>query len=64
VRFPSAEGADRYLEHVRRDRKLNDAYCGDSEPSGGARYVLTDVSACGTIVRESAQALRVTCFTR
>jgi hypothetical protein len=64
VRFPSAEGADRYLEQVRRDRQLNDAYCGDSEPSGGARYVLADVSACGSIERESAQALRVTCFTR
>jgi hypothetical protein len=64
VRFASAEATDRYLEQVRRDRQLNDAYCGDTEPSGGARYVLADVFACGSIRRESAQALHVTCFTR
>jgi hypothetical protein len=64
VRFSSAEAADRFLERVRRDRQLNDAYCGDSEPIGGARYALIDVSACGSIHRESAQALHVTCFTR
>ena len=64
VRFSSAEAADRYLEQVRRDRQLNDAYCGDSEPSGGARYALADVSACGSIKRESPQVLSVTCFTR
>ena len=64
VRFSSAEAADRYLEQVRRDRQLNDAYCGDDEPQGGARYALADVSACGSIRRESARELRVTCFTR
>lgn len=64
VSFPSAEAVERYLDQIRRDRHLNDTYCGYSEPSGGARYALADVSACGFIERESAKALSVTCFTR
>jgi hypothetical protein len=64
VRLPSPEAADRYLDRVRRDRKLNDEYCNGSEPARGARYFLPEVSACGAVERASAEIIEVQCNTR
>jgi hypothetical protein len=64
VRLASAEATDRYLEQVRRDRKLNDAYCGGEEPADGVRYFLPAVMACGAVRRTSPQIIEVRCNTR
>lgn len=64
VRLPSAEAAGRYLEQVRRARKLNDAYCSGEEPTDGARYFLPAVMACGAVRRASPALIEVRCNTR
>lgn len=48
VRFDSPTSALLYLERVRADRKLNDAFCNHADPSGGARYFLPQYTACGS----------------
>jgi hypothetical protein len=54
-----------YVERVRRDRRLNDQYCGDSEPTSGARYALPELYACGTVTAGSSPAvLDIVCQTR
>ncbi len=64
VRLPSSEAATRYLEEAKLQRKLDDGYCSPDEPTNGARYILTDVSACGSVERISAQTIEVHCNTR
>jgi hypothetical protein len=64
VRLPSSEAAGRYLEEARRVRKLDDVYCSPHEPGNGARYFLSDVSACGSIELMSGQIIEVHCNTR
>ncbi len=64
ARLPSAEAVDRYLEETKRLRMTNDDYCLSSEPAGGARYFLRDVSACGSVARTSRDVLVITCHTR
>jgi hypothetical protein len=65
IRFDSSESVDRYVEQLERERKLDDAYCGDAEPSGGARYFLPALFACGTVGRGArAGTLEMACNTR
>ena len=64
VRFDSPEGVASYVEQARLQRTLNDAYCGSSEPSGGVRYFLDDVTACGSATVLSPASLKVVCHTR
>lgn len=64
VRLPSVAAADRYLEQVRRERKLDDTYCPGEEPADGARYFLPAVMACGAVSRTSPQMIEVRCNTR
>jgi hypothetical protein len=65
VRLPSASALDQYLEQTKRDRQLDDAYCGAAEPSGGARYFLAKSFACGTLQHgSSATSLEIACNTR
>src|SRR4051812_44546972 len=63
VRLPSSEAVDRYLDQARAAGEPNAEYCND-EPSSDARYFLKDVSACGSVHRESLQVLEVVCYTR
>lgn len=64
VRLSSAEAADRYLEQAKAQRRLDPQYCQDEEPSGGVRYFLSEVWACGAIRRAAPQVVDVSCFTR
>ncbi len=63
VRLASAEAVISYIEGARTARTLNDAYCGNEEPGAGARYFLSDVSACGTL-EPAGDSLSVRCYTR
>jgi len=65
VRFPSSAAAVDYVERIKRERRLNDAYCGDAEPSSGARYALPELFACGTVsAGGSPDVLDIVCQTR
>jgi hypothetical protein len=64
VRLTSAASAERYLEQVKRDRKLDDAYCFGEEPPDGARYFLSGVFACGVVRRPAPAIIEVHCNTR
>jgi hypothetical protein len=58
------EVTDRYVEQVKLERELNDASCSNTDPAGGARYFLPQVSACASVNRASPQVLEVRCSTR
>jgi hypothetical protein len=65
VRFPSGEAAVDYVERVKRERRLDDSYCGDSEPNSGARYALPHLFACGTVsAAATPESLDIVCQTR
>lgn len=64
IRLPSPAALEQYLEVAKTQRVTNDEYCSDLEPTGGARYFLREVSACGSIQRASPAVLDVACNTR
>jgi hypothetical protein len=65
LRLPSSTAADAYFEEAKRARTLNDEYClVHEDPSGGVRYFLSDVSACGAITRTSPLTISIQCNTR
>lgn len=64
VRLPSREVTEGYVDQVKRDRALDDQYCGSDEPTPGARYFLRDVFGCGSINGVKSPLLEVRCYTR